>query len=538
MTGRPSPHLIHLAVEHWAGRTPDAPAAVGSKRTLTYSGLAGLSWKLARVLQESGVARGARGGILLESSVECVLAMLGILRADGCYLPLGVNNPPARIAQVLSDAQPEALMTSEAMLPFLAEAVGLCGLEPRVVVVLDAPAPAELPPGLERAGQVLGLDAVESASAPRPQANISHDLAYLLYTSGSTGRPKGVMVRHANVRAYIDWFVARLDVRPEDRLSNHASPTFDISVQDIFGAFFAGASVHPLETQAEKAFPGPFIRKRDISLWNSVPSVISMMVKVRQLTPGAFPALRAAVFAGEPLLPGLAQAWRDALPGCALYNFYGPTETTIVVAHHEVGAITAGKSVPIGRATAQTECLILDADNRPVPPGATGRLLIRGAQVTAGYWRDPDKTARVFLHNPVNPDLGDMVYDTGDLAQADDSGTITYMGRADTQVKIRGQRVELEDIEAALGSVPGVLETAALLLPGPSDPILAAAASGPACQAQNAEDAILEAVSKTLPTYMIPQKLFCLPALPRNANGKVDRKALLHAVTQANNAGA
>lgn len=522
---------MHLAVEEWADRTPDAPAVVGSKQSLTYSALAARAWKLARLLQEAGLSRGARGGILLESSVECILAMLGILRADGCYLPLGVNNPPARIAQVLADAQPEALATSTAMLPFLAEAVALCGLAPKIVVVLDGPAPEDLPPGLDRAGRVLGLDAVDAAPAPRPQANISQNLAYLLYTSGSTGRPKGVMVRHSSVRAYIDWFVKRLDVRPEDRLSNHASPTFDISVQDIFGAFFAGASVHPLETQAEKAFPGPFIRKRAITCWNSVPAVISMMVKVRQLTPGAFPALRAAVFAGEPLLPGLAQAWRDALPDCTMYNFYGPTETTIVVAHHEVTSVTPGKSIPIGRPTGQTECLILDRDNKPVPPGVTGRLLIRGAQVTAGYWRDPEKTAKAFLKNPVTPELGDWVYDTGDLAQADTAGVITYMGRADNQVKIRGYRVELEDIEAALGSLPGVLETAVFLLPGASDPLLAAAASGPACQVPDAEDALLEAVSKTLPTYMIPQKLFVLPALPRNANGKVDRKALVQAVS-------
>lgn len=532
MSGALSPHLIHMAVEGWAGRTPDAPAVVGSQETLSYSALHGRAWKLARLLQEAGFSRGARGGILLESSVECVTAMLSVLRADGCYLPLGVNNPPSRIARVLEDAAPEALLTSNAMLPFLAAAISECGLRPKIVVVMDGALPEDLPVGLSAAGELACMDDAANAAAPKPQRNISHDLAYLLYTSGSTGRPKGVMVRHANARAYLDWFVKRLVVNPGDRLSNHASPTFDISVQDIFGAFFAGASVHPLETAGEKAFPGPFIRKRGITCWNSVPSVISMMVKTRQLTPGAFPELRAAIFAGEPLLPGMAQAWREALPNCAMYNFYGPTESTIVVAHHAIDTVLPGKSIPIGLPTAQAECLILDKDNRPVPPGTAGRLMIRGAQVTAGYWRDPYKTAKAFIVNPINPELGDMVYDTGDLALADESGVIFYMGRADNQVKIRGQRVELEDVEAAFGSLPGVLETAALLVPGAAEPELAIAISGPARDGEHAEEALLEEVSKLLPSYMLPGRVLFFKELPRNANGKVDRKAVSEAVRE------
>lgn len=532
-----SPHLIHLAVETFAAKTPDAPAVVGSRETLSYAALRQRAWKLARLLTESGFSRGARGGILIDGSVDCITAMLGVMRADGCYLPLGVNNPPARLARVLADACPEALFTTRDMLPVLAEAVAECGLKPRIVTVMDGPPPADPPPGLAAADLVAGLDEIESAPEPGPQRNISQDLAYLLYTSGSTGRPKGVMVRHANVRAYLDWFVERLAIRPGDRLSNHASPTFDISVQDIHGAFFAGASVHPLETQGEKAFPGPFIRKRAITCWNSVPSVISMMVKTRQLAPGAFPELRAAIFAGEPLLPGMAQAWREALPRCAMYNFYGPTESTIVVAHHAIDAVTPGRPIPIGRPTAQTECLILDRDNRPAQPGVVGRLVIRGGQVTAGYWRDPEKTARVFMPNPLDPELGDMVYDTGDLAQADEEGVLYYMGRADNQVKIRGQRVELEDVEAALGSLPGVLETVAFMLPGRAEPELAAAVSGPAREAPRAEEAILNAVSRMLPPYMVPQRVFFFRELPRNANGKVDRRAVLDLASRPSDGG-
>jgi amino acid adenylation domain-containing protein len=528
----PSPALIHLPVEHWAGLTPEAPAVTGAHEALSYQALYERAWGLARLLQEAGFTRGARGAVLLESSVECVTAMLGVLRADGCYLPLGVNNPPSRLAQVLADAAPEALMTSSAMLPFLAAAMEESGLKPRIVAVMDRALPDELPAALSAARELVCLRDVESAAMPKPQKNIGRDLAYLLYTSGSTGRPKGVMVRHENAAAYLDWFVKRLDVTPGDRLSNHASPTFDISVQDIFGALLAGASVHPLETQGEKAFPGPFIRKRGITVWNSVPSVISMMVKTRQLAAGAFPELRAAIFAGEPLLPGMAQAWLDALPRCALYNFYGPTETTIVVAHHHVTSVTPGKSVPIGLPTGPSECMILNADNRPAPPGTPGRLFIRGAQVTAGYWRDPYKTAKAFMVNPLNPELGDMVYDTGDLAQADESGVISYMGRADNQVKIRGQRVELEDVEAAFGSQPGVLETAALLSPGEADPLLLIAVSGPAKDAEHAEEALLEAVSKLLPTYMIPHRVLFFAELARNANGKVDRKAVAEAVRE------
>ncbi len=525
-----SPTLIHMAVEGWAEYSPDALAIEGSQESLTYSALHARAWKLARLLQESGFSRGARGGILLESSVECITAMLGVLRADGCYMPLGVNNPTSRNAQVLSDSAPEALITSAALLPLLASAMEECSFKPRIVVIMEAVLPESLPAVIRDGGEVICLHDVQNANFPRAQKNIGHDLAYLLYTSGSTGRPKGVMVRHTNVKTYLDWFIKRLDIRPEDRLSNHASPTFDISVQDIFGAMFAGASVHPLETAGEKAFPGPFIRKRAITCWNSVPSVISFMVKARQLAPGAYPALRAAVFAGEPLLPGMAQAWLDALPECKMFNFYGPTETTIVVAHHEINAITPGKSIPIGLPTEQTDCLILDEDNQPVPAGTSGRLFIRGAQVTAGYWRDLEKTNKAFIVNPINHDLRDFVYDTGDMAMADASGVITYMGRADNQLKIRGYRVELEDVESAFGSIPGVLETAALLNPNSDGQELLIAVAGPAQNAEQAENALLDAVAKLLPTYMIPQRVLFFKMLPRNANGKVDRNSLRQAV--------
>jgi non-ribosomal peptide synthetase component F len=312
-----------------------------------------------------------------------------------------------------------------------------------------------------------------------------------------------------------------------DRLSGHASPTFDISVHDIFGAFFSGASVHPLETQAQKAFPGPFIASRGITCWNSVPSVISMMLRSRQLTRGAFPSLRMAVFAGEPLAPALAEAWKDALPHCDLYNNYGPTEATVVVTCHLVDRVEPGLPIPIGRPTSPTECLILRPDaDEPAAPGQHGRLLVRGGQVSAGYWRRPELTAGSFRPNPLQPDINDIVYDTGDLAFRDEAGVIHYLGRADEQVKIRGQRVEPGEVEAALAGLPGVMEVVVLAVPGKQELELVACVSGSAVSAEGEGEALLERLSAVLPPYMLPHRVLFFPEMPVNSNGKTDRAAL------------
>lgn len=528
MSLAPDASLLHEPVWHWAERTPEAPAVVGSRGALSYSALAQQAGRVARVLQDMGFSRGARAALLMDGCVECCVGMLACLRAGGCYLPLGVGNPPARLAAVIRDAEPEAVMTVSALVPLLAQALELAGVNPKAVIVLDGP-PASGKSGESalKCRMLVPADFAH-APAPRPCPSIGADLAYILYTSGSTGVPKGVMVRHDNVRAYLGWMARHFGIGPADRLSGHASPTFDISVHDIFGAFFSGASVHPLETPAQKAFPGPFIASRGITCWNSVPSVIAMMVRSRQLTPGAFPSLRLAVFAGEPLAPGLAQAWLDALPSCELYNNYGPTEATIVVTAHKVTQVDLGKPVPIGRPTSPTECLILSPGSMlPAGTGLPGRLFVRGAQVSAGYWRRPELTHKAFVPNPLQPDINDILYDTGDLAYRDESGVIHYVGRADNQVKIRGYRVETGDVEAAVASLPDVVEAAVLAVAGRDGTELAACVSGAAANAPDAENALLLALSEALPAYMLPHQVFFFDELPKNGNGKTDRKVLL-----------
>lgn len=525
----PDMPLIHEPVWHWAGATPEAPAVVGSRETLSYSALALRAGKLARALQEIGFTQGARAGLLMEGSVECCVGMLGCLRAGGCYLPLAVNSPPPRLAAVIRNAEPEALFTSAQHYPLLLRALELAGTAPKAIFVLDGaggPGPDEpkapaAPCRVVRAGDLAGLP------EPGPCRAIAQDLAYILYTSGSTGEPKGVMVRHSNVRAYLGWMARQFAITAADRFSGHASPTFDISVHDIFGAFFSGASVHPLETPAQKAFPGPFIASRGITCWNSVPSVIAMLVMSRQLTPGAFPGLRLATFAGETLSPSLAKAWLDALPHCALYNNYGPTETTIVCTWHKVEHVDNGKPIPIGKAIPGNQCFVLSPGTmRQVGPGMAGRLFVRGAQVSAGYWRQPALTDEAYVPNPLQPDINDVLYDTGDLVYADAEGMIHFLGRADDQVKIRGHRVELGDVEAALSGLPGIMEATVLAVRKDEGLELVACVSGPGLPGGNG-GALVGALAEVLPPYMLPGRVVFFPELPRTANGKTDKKALL-----------
>jgi amino acid adenylation domain-containing protein len=517
--------LIHDGVWHWAQATPEATAVAGSRETLSYAALALRAGKLARALQELGFSHGARAGILMEGSVECCEAMLGCLRAGGCYLPLSAGSPPHRLAAVMRSAEPEVVFTLERHYSLLVRTLTLSKTAPKAIFILDGPdsfSPEDSPAPCR---VVLARD-LAGLPEPGPCPAIAQDLAYILYTSGSTGEPKGVMVRHSNVRAYLGWMARQFAITPADRFSGHASPTFDISVHDIFGAFFSGASVHPLETPAQKAFPGPFITSRAITCWNSVPSVISMLVKSRQLTPGAFPSLRLATFAGEALPPSLARAWLEALPHCDLCNNYGPTETTIVCTWHKVERVDNGKPIPIGRAIPGNQCMVLSRDDmRPVEPGTPGRLFVRGAQVSAGYWRRPDLTVAAYLENPMQPEIGDVVYDTGDLACMDAEGMIHYLGRADDQVKIRGHRIELGDVEAALSGLPGVMEATVLAVPGGDALELVACVSGPGLPRDNSE-ILLNELAGLLPPYMMPGRMVFFPELPRTANGKTDKKAL------------
>ncbi|MGW0280600.1 AMP-binding protein [Streptomyces sp. NPDC003006] len=355
-----------------------------------------------------------------------------------------------------------------------------------------------------------GTPAVDEATVP-------DDLAYLLYTSGSTGTPKGVCVSHRGALAFVEWAAAELRARPEDRFANHAPFGFDLSVLDLYVAFAAGASVHLVSAELAYA-PAQlvdFLYEEDITVWYSVPSVLALMMREGGLLARPAPAaLRAVLFAGEPFPVRYVRQlalWTDA----RLLNLYGPTETNVCTFHEPTPEDLAGEEpLPIGRAASGDHVWAARPDGTACEPGEEGELLVAGPSVMLGYW------GAVPARSP---------YATGDRVRTDADGTLHYLGRRDHMTKVRGNRVELGDVEAALTAHPDVAEAAAVVVGDGLDARLVAYVV-PWPGRDPGVLALKRHCAGRLPRYMVAHDVYVVPELPRTRNGKTDRSALASSV--------
>ncbi len=514
--------LIHQAISHHARHRPRATAIDADGLVLTYGQLDEKMHRLGAELLDGGLDRGAPVLMVMDNGLEACVGMSGILRADGCYVPILPSLPVLRAAQVIAQIVPAFVLTLTQHLEYVAHAVAEAGLTARpVVIVLDDGVVADPQPAFRA---VVTMAQWDRARHCPEQKNIDEDLAYILFTSGTTGQPKGVMVSHRSVGNFLGWAAQCFGYGPDDRFSNHSSITFDLSVLDIWGAFRVGGTVCPIIKAADRTFPAKFIRDRRITVWFSVPGVITMLRKARQLSAGALNGnLRLALFCGEAMSAGDAAAWLQTHPDIPIYNLYGPTEATIACTYHQVTAdnFDPRMNVPIGRPVAATEIVIMGEDNKPVAAGITGRLTIGGVQLATGYWRRPDLTAAAFPLNPLKPDMNVHLYETGDLARFDEQGVLHFLGRRDSQVKVMGFRVELGDVEATLNACPGIEEAVALFIPESQEIVAIVGDSD-----KSADDGVvLTHCTDHLPGYMVPKRIERFAHLPRNANGKLDRAA-------------
>jgi amino acid adenylation domain-containing protein len=360
---------------------------------------------------------------------------------------------------------------------------------------------------------------------PVPVAD-ENAVAYLLFTSGSTGKPKGVMVSQHNGVALMDWFQSHYDLGPEDRFSQNFALTFDPSVSDMFAAWWSGACLCvPLDREKLKA-DGYILRSR-LTVWNSVPSIAIMMQRMNLLKPGRFPTLRYSQFCGEGLPPEIAQAWSEAAPNSVLDNLYGPTETTVFCTIYRWDPARSPAEcvrglVPIGETFPNTRAFVADENYREVPAGTEGELLIAGDQVTLGYLDDPEKTRASYV---IPPGKDETYYRSGDLfMRPAEDAPLVFLGRIDHQVKVRGHRVELGEVEAALRDISGATQAVAIGWPRTSGGAqgLIAFVSIPVDVQE-----MRRRMAERLPDYMVPNEILPLDRFPLNNNGKVDRKALL-----------
>ncbi|MDQ1701144.1 MAG: hypothetical protein QOF57_396 [Frankiaceae bacterium] len=498
---------VHDRISDLALAEPQAPAIDAPDATLTRGELDARARGIAAALGERGVGVGDIVAVVAPRSAAFTVAVLGALRAGAAYVPVDPDYPADRVAFMARDAGVKAVLTTDA---------------------LHARLEGALPDGVP----FLDIDAVPDADAGTTFAAVGPgDLAYVMYTSGSTGVPKGVMVTHGNLAAHVVASTSDYDLTPADRVLQFASPSFDISVEEIYCTLAAGGTL--------------VVRPDDVAIagdewlrWLTATRVTVMDLPtaywhewVRELrlrgaqTP---PGLRLVIVGGEKALPAAYAEWR-ALVGDRVrwVNTYGPTEATVVATSYwprPERAADDAHEIPIGRPVANVRTYVLDQHRGPVPVGCTGELYIGGAGVAAGYLHNPGLTAERFVDSPFA--AGERLYRTGDRARQLADGSLVFAGRVDHQVKVRGYRVEPGEIELVLTAHPSVAEGIVLPRTDAGGTVMlcayAVVADGVAVDA----DDVRAHLRAHLPSYMVPASLHLLEALPLNANGKVDVAAL------------
>jgi amino acid adenylation domain-containing protein len=521
--------LLQDWLSEQAERRPAAPALSWKGQAISYGELEGLANRLARALIAHGCGRGDRVALLLPKGPLAIASMLAVLKADCSYTPLDTQNPATRIARVLGVLECRCVLAAASTGGLLLDA-----LQQLSGASLPVPGVALLESEIDPAtcGASFGLDDLAAFSSEPPAwRNSSAAPAHILFTSGSTGVPKGVVITHENVIRFVDWAVRHFGLGPTDRLSGHSPLHFDLSTFDVYGTLAAGATLYPIPPEAN-LLPhrlALLMEESGLTQWFSVPSILHHMAKLDVVRPGALPSLRRLLWCGERFpTPGLMY-WMQRLPHVEFTNLYGPTETTIASSYYRVRHCPTDQraEIPIGRGCDGEELFVLDSDLRPLRPGETGDLYIRGPGLSPGYWRDAERTAAAFVPNPFSDDPSDRLYRTGDLARIDDDGMVVLVGRADTQVKSRGYRIELGEVEAALDSIAELQASAVVAINSTGfEGHVLCCAYVPRSGGEIAPTVIRQRLAQVLPGYMLPSRWRCLDRLPLNQNGKTDRPAL------------
>ena len=531
--------LVQDYLARTASEFPSRLAAECGHDSLTFAQWDAASNRLARFLKSMGLVRGDRVAFCLPKSIHALVAMVAIAKADAIYVPLNAFSPRARISTVIEDASPRVILFNDSTKGLVGSPEGAVNPVLRLrgrgfgaprfetqkmhsFPLLSAGFPAWYGVNLDTNDSLIARE----SSGSLVYENTGEDVCYILYTSGSTGNPKGVMIRHRNIINATDWAVEEFGIGAKDRMSQHPPLYFDLSVFDVYCAMKSGASLF-MVSDGVSLFPAQlvkFIEEKGLTIWNSVPSAMVAMCHAGAVSEGRMPSLKKIFFNGEGFPSRFLARWMSAYPEKTFVNMYGPTETTVQCTFYRIPEPPRASSsfVPIGTACRGVEVFAVREDGSIAQPGEAGELYVGGRGVGAGYWNDPAKTARAFVAHPFDSDKG-IMYRTGDLVRRREDGNYEFIGRKDNQVKIRGNRIELGDVDAALWSLPYVNAAAAIAVEDE------ASGGNKLLACVDMDDANVRSIKDDLaaliPAYMIPDEVI-RTKLPKTSTGKIDRAVL------------
>lgn len=498
----PKDRCIQGMFEEQVERTPQAIAVELEGKRLTYSELNERANQLAYYLRGMGVGPDSLVGVCMERSLEMVVALYGVLKASGAYVPIDPEYPEERIAFMLEDAHVPVLLSQRSVAEQLPQGDWK-------LVCLDR-----------------DWDEIGTGNTANPSRTVSAgNLAYMIYTSGSTGRPKGAMNTHGGISNRLLWMQDRYGLSESDTVLQKTPFSFDVSVWEFFWPLLVGARLVLARPGGHRdaGYLVDLIKKEQVTVMHFVPPMLQVFLE----QPGVegCVSLRHVICSGEALPYDLQEKFFERLPS-ELHNLYGPTEAAVDVTHWTCERGGSREVVPIGRPVANTQIYILDQRLQPVPVGVPGELYIGGVQVGRGYHNRPELTAEKFVPNPFSKDSVARMYRTGDLGRYLPDGNIEYLGRMDHQVKIRGFRIELGEIESVLASHPGVGESLVIAREDrPGDKRLVAYFAPRGRQVPESGE-LRNLLKRKLPDYMVPNDYVALKEMPISPNGKVDRKGL------------
>ena len=493
-----------------SAKYPENLALLCGSMTKSYAELWRDASQLAAYLQPR--LKKQRVGILASRSIMAYVGILGAAVSGATYVPLNLKWPEERLIALMNELELDALIVDQNGVKLLSDSVRAHA--PTVIITSD---------------DAIGVkNSIRTSQLPddflkEPVKRDPSELGYIIFTSGSTGMPKGVMVSCASLACYINESDKWTKLRGDDKIAEAHDITFDLSVHNMFSAWRQGAALF-LMSQLDMMAPHSFIRKHEISVWMSVPTIVNNMRHAKRLYHGLLPSLRLSIFCGEPLSIKTVEAWADAAPNSVIENIYGPTECTVVCTRQRLTKppiVTQNRGIlAIGQPYDNFEIAICGEDGAPLPDGKTGEIALASDQLSIGYFNAQKQTEKAFRR------IDDKIwYYTGDLGYRDENGILHHIGRADNQVKMKGNRIELEEVESHLRRV--CQNELATVVAWPIIDSVPQGLVGFTTNKDMPEATIQRILRKSLPDYMVPGQMVFKKEMPRNNNDKIDRQALL-----------